>query len=211
MYKLYYSPAACSLAIHVILREINAKFEAINTSLQEGKNRSPEFLKINPRGNVPVLVDNGAVIREGAAIILHLLDNNANTLLPKAGLERTRAIEWLMFANSTLHANYSKAFTVARAVPEGDAQQQAFKAIGDMIQKNWDELDATLATQQFLCGSQISPADILVTVIAHWDVWLPQLSIKLGKNVQRLVNEVVARPAYQQALAAEQVTYQKAA
>jgi glutathione S-transferase len=80
-----------------------------------------------------------------------------------------------------------------------------------MIQKNWDELDATLATQQFLSGSQFSPADILISVIAHWDVWLPQLSIKLGKNVQRLVNEVVARPTYQQALAAEQVTYQKAA
>ncbi len=211
MYKLYYSPAACSLAIHVILREINAQFEAINTSLQEGKNQSPEFLKINPRGNVPVLDDNGAIIREGAAIILHLLDNNANTLLPASGLERTRAIEWLMFGNSTLHANYSKAFMLGRALPEGDAQKQAFQFIATVIQKNWDELDSVLANQQYLCGAHLTPADILVSVIAHWNVWLPQLNIKLGKNVQRLVNEVVARPAYQQALAAENVVYQQAA
>jgi glutathione S-transferase len=72
MYKLYYLPGSCSLAVHALLNELNVPYKIENIS--GGKNRSPEFLKINPLGQVPTLeLEDGSFMREGAAILLHLL------------------------------------------------------------------------------------------------------------------------------------------
>jgi glutathione S-transferase len=57
MYHLYYSAGSCSMAIHIALREMGLDFDLIDTSLGAGKNRSAEFLALNPRGQVPVLVE----------------------------------------------------------------------------------------------------------------------------------------------------------
>ena len=103
MYQLYYSPGACSMAVHVILNELNQPVELHKISLQEGDNRKPEFLRINPRGQVPVLVDDGFVIREGAAQIIYLLEKHKSPLLPASGKERAAALEWLCYANASLH------------------------------------------------------------------------------------------------------------
>src|SRR5258706_9907840 len=93
MYTLYYSPGACSMAVHVVLGELGVPFETVNTSIPEGKNRSPEFLKINPRGQVPVLVEDGVVLREGAAIMITLMEKHNSPMLPKSGRERASTIE----------------------------------------------------------------------------------------------------------------------
>ena len=100
MYKLYYSPGACSLAVHVALLEVGAKFELENVSAPAGQPKSAEFLKINPRGAVPVLKIDNFILREGAAILTYILDSHKSDLLPASGLERAEALEWLSFANS---------------------------------------------------------------------------------------------------------------
>ena len=61
MYKLYYSPGVCSMAVHVALNEINAKFELEKVSTAAGQ-KSPELLKVNPRGAVPVLKINDFIL-----------------------------------------------------------------------------------------------------------------------------------------------------
>src|SRR5262249_40965590 len=97
MYKLYYSPGACSMAVHVLLNEIGAPLQLESASTKEGKNRSPEFLKINPRGQVPVLDMDGHIMREGGAILSYLCDKHNSPLLPREGIARADALEWLMF------------------------------------------------------------------------------------------------------------------
>lgn len=212
MYTLYYSPAACSMAVHVILNELNQEVKLVNVSLSEGKNRDPEFLKVNPRGQVPVLVDDGHVIREGAAIIVYLMDKHNSALLPKSGKERATALQWLMYGNATLHAAYSKAFMINRAEIDNAAKATLMKAAIGAINTLWAELDSELATKPYLCGNECSAADILVTVIANWAQWLPaEHIIVLGDNVKRLVKTVIARPAYQKAIAAENIEYNIAA
>jgi glutathione S-transferase len=57
MYKLYYSPGACSMAVHVALNECNQPVTLEKVDLMAGAQRNPDFLKINPRGQIPVLVD----------------------------------------------------------------------------------------------------------------------------------------------------------
>ena len=75
MYKLYYSPGSCSMAIHVLLNEIGEDFQLENTAIGQGKNKSEAFLKINPRGQVPALEEDGKAMFEGGAILAYLRIN----------------------------------------------------------------------------------------------------------------------------------------
>ncbi len=209
MYTLYYSPGACSMAIHIALIEIGAEFTLENVSIKEGKNRTSEYLKINPRGSVPTLVEDENAIREGGAMLIYLLDKHQNPLLPKSGIARAKALEWLMFCNSTLHPAYSVLFSAMRVLKDKAATDPFFIAASERVQKLWDEVDTHLAKNDYLAGSECTAGDILMTVIANWGGSLPQPP-SFGANVKRLLKNVSARPSYQKALAAEQVEYKAA-
>jgi len=208
MYKLYYSPGACSMAIHVLLNELGQKYEAVNANAPGTKTRTPEFLKISPRGTVPVLEDDGHVIKEGAAIMLHLLNKHKSALLPESGFERAETLEWLMFGNSTLHPAYARGFGALYKIT-GDAQKQVLALAVDQINTLWKEVDAKLAKSEYVTGKNITVADILLTVIANWSGNFE--GIVFGENTKRLLRAVSSRPAYQKALQAENVEYKAAA
>lgn len=196
------------MAIHVVLNELGQKVELVRGH-DDNYTPTPELLKANPRGAVPVLVDGSHTIREGAAIILYLLEKHPNSLLPKSGFERTEALEWLMSANATLHPAYARAFLAFKEFT-GETQEKVLAAAVERINKLWKEIDSRLAKQPYLCGKDITAADILVTVIANWS---PRVSSKivLGENTKKLLRSVIARPSYQKALATEQVEYKAAA
>jgi glutathione S-transferase len=208
MYTLYYMPGACSMAIHVLLNELCQDVKLENVSVPQGQPRSPEFLKINPRGNVPTLVDDGFVVREGAAIILYLLDKHSNTLLPKSGKERASAIEWLMFCNATLHPAYGKGFFAMHGLT-GEPQEKVLSAAVTQINKLWADVETQLGKTPYLAGNECTAADILLTVIANWSGNFSGITI--GPKAKQLFKNVVARPSYQKALAEEKVEYKAAA
>lgn len=207
-YKLYYSPGACSLAAHVILNEIGEKAEFIKTPTSDGSTRTPDFLKINPFGGIPVLSEGNNSINEGGAIITYLCDKHNSPLLPKSGWERATALKWLMFANATLHPAYGRTFWISKNLP-ADQQEAALKTAREQIQKLWDTIEAELEKQgtPYLNGKDVTAGDILVTVIANWN---PQ-NYKFGPKTKALLKSVSSRPAYQKALATEEVEYKAAA
>lgn len=203
-YKLYYKPGACSMAVHIILNELNVPFEAI----KQDDLKAPDFVKLNPRGQVPLLIVDGEPVKEGAAIITYLLDTHANNLMPKSGIERAKALEWLMWCNASLHPACSKIFGLKK--PSADildvkAKDDLQTLFLEQVQSLWDEADARLAKTKYLAGDQVTAADILMAVIANWGVGTP------GANVKRVLKDVVTRPSYQKALAAEQIQYKAAA
>src|SRR6185437_11868836 len=124
MYKLYFAPGACSMAVHVALLECNQQVTLEKVDIFSGQQRTPEFLKINPRGQVPVLVDDDLVIREGAAMLIHILEKHQSPLLPKRGRDRTMALQWLMFCNATLHPAYGRAFFLKRNGPDDSTKNE---------------------------------------------------------------------------------------
>jgi glutathione S-transferase len=209
MYKLFYSPGACSMAVHVALNETGAKYQLVKAELH-GAQKDQELLKVNARHQVPVLVDGDQVIREGAAILIHLLEKENSPLLPKADPTRARALEWLCWANSSLHPKYGLGFSV-KGVSDDPKIQDAVGAFAcKNIQKLWDDAETHLAKNKYLAGDQITMGDILMTVIANWSPKMPK-PINLGANVKRVIREVIARPSYQEALSSEQVEYKAAA
>jgi len=210
MYTLYYIPGACSMAVHVLLNEIGEKFTLENVSVEGDQPRSPEFLKINPRGNVPVLKQGDFVLREGAAILVHLLDEHPNALLPAKGRERARVLEWLAFANSTMHPAYGRIFFQHKTLGDDAAKNPLYAPSVAAIQKLWDDVEAALAGHDYIAGKECSVADILLTVIANWTPYLRQ-PVNFGPKTKALFARVIARPAYQKALTTESVTYKVAA
>lgn len=209
MYTLFFSPGACSMAVHVALKETGAKYELTQVALH-GPSKNADLLKVNPRHQVPVLVDGDLVVREGAAILIYLLEKENSPLLPKSGPARARALEWLCFGNASLHPAYSMAFGRAGVSEDPKIQEAVGKAACAKIQKLWDDAEAHLANNKYLAGDQLTIGDILMAVIANWSPKMP-VAINLGPNVKRVLKDVIARPSYQEALQSEQVEYKAAA
>ena len=197
MYTLYYLPGACSLATQVILHELDQAVEIID------KQKVDDFTSINPVGTVPVLVDNGNARREGAAVILYLLNKHQNTMLPATGAARDIAIQDIMFANATMHPAYSRLFFIAQNISDELAKQSAFEAAAQAVTSLWQVVEQQLANQKFLGGDQPSAADIMLTVYSRWGASFP-VDILLGHNSQKMLDAVQAMPNFQRALAAEQ-------
>ncbi len=194
MYKLYYSPGACSLAIHALLNDLGQPVEAID------RNKAPEdFAALESHNMVPVLVDNGEVLREGAAIILYLLEKHKSPTLPAPGLARAHFLEWLMFANATLHPAYGRMFFISRALGEGPAREQALQAAAASASNLWAAVEKQLQKTTFVCGDKPSAVDFLMTVFAGWNKYFPT-PIKLGEKTQQMVATMNAHPALVKAI-----------
>ncbi len=206
MYKLYYSAGACSLAVHTALNEIGAKFELVNATVAPGQPKPATLLAVKPRGMVPVLEIDGLVIREGAAILTYLLDTNKSELLPQSGAERAHALEWLAYANSSLHPLYGRVFTMMKAFGAEHQKNPFYDFTIKQIQKSWDEIEAELSKHEYIAGNKITVADILITVIANWSVYFGS-PFKFGEKTKAYFTKIISRPAFKKALETEGVTY----
>ncbi len=205
-YQLYYSPGACSMAVHVVLHEVDQPFDLIKVDLKAP--RDPAFLKISPRGQVPTLVEDGIAIVEGAAILIHLCEKFKSPLLPAEGITRAKALEALMFCNSSLHPACSQVFASMR-IEDPKTKETAFNAHFTKLQGLWDLVEQRLEKTKYMAGDAVTVGDILLTVIANWAYGDKRPT--LGKNTKKLIAEISQRPAYQLALEHENVEYKAAA
>ena len=196
MYTLYYLPGACSLATQVVLHELDQTVEIIN------KQKVENFSAINPVGTVPVLVDNNITLREGAAVLLYLLNKHKNTMLPAAGDAREQAIQDLMFANATMHPAYGRLFFIAQNIIDESTKKSAFEAAEEAINVLWQVVEQQLENKVFLGGDHPSAADIMLTVYSRWGGGFP-IDIKLGAKARSMADAVLLMPSFERALAAE--------
>ena len=205
-YTLYSSPGACSMAVHITLHEVGADMHYIPTSLADGAARTPEFLKLNPRGQVPVIVSpEGQPLLEGAAQMTYLLDTLGDgTLLPKSGWARAEALQDLMFGNATLHPAYSRWFWCMKQQAPQDLTDKALAH----IQTLWNQVEEQIVSNggPYLRGKSCRIADILLAVIANWTD-----KVTFGPHTKAMFALVRQRPAFEKARAAENVTYKVAA
>jgi len=205
--KLYYASGACSMAVHVVLEELGVEFDTQRVDLGAGEHKQPEFLKVNPRGEVGAMEIEGENCSENAAMIIYLNDKHDGSMIPKDGMPRMKAMQWLMFANAGLHGAYSKFMFGKR-----NGADDAFLNIAqENIQKQWDEIERHLnsAGTDFLAGNTVTAADIYTAVVANWG-FINEMP-KFGPKTTALLKAVTARPSYQKVMAAEEVEYKAAA
>lgn len=102
--RFWYAPGGCSLAPHILLHEVGAPLEAVETSLAKGAHLTDEFARINPKKRVPVLSLDGEVITEIPAIATAISDLFPEQfLMGRTSLGHARVYEWMNWLSGTLH------------------------------------------------------------------------------------------------------------
>jgi len=197
--KLYFSPGACSLSPHIVLREAGLKFDLEQVDLKEKQLKSGgDYRKINPKGQVPVLqLDNGEVLTEGPAIVQYVADQNPDSgLAPRAGtLERYRVQEWLNYITSELHKNFTPLF-------KPNTPDDYKKIARDNLAERFAYVDQKLAGKQYLMGDRFTAPDAYLFVISNWAA-IQKIDIAQWPNLKAFADRVRARPKVQEALKAE--------
>jgi glutathione S-transferase len=215
MYTLYYSPGACSMASHIVLEECGAAYEPELVALAKGEQRTEAYRKINPRGKVPALAVDGTVITENVAILPCIAGQfpEAN-LLPSDPVGLAHCIERIGWLSSTVHVAFSLVLHPERPAGGAEIGEAALKEISDHARKTYwacmAEIDATLAGQQWMMGSQYTIADPYALVFYGWGkrVEMPMADLK---SYTAFKDRMIERPAVRKVLEREQSPLLKAA
>lgn len=197
--KLYYSPGACSMAPHIIMRELGQEPELVKVDLGAKKTADgSDFKAINHKGYVPTVeLKDGQVLTEVATILQYLVDTDGKSkLLPKfGGLDRYRAMETLNFVSSELHKGIGGLFNPA--MPEDGKA-----AIKGRVAIRLAYVNDLLGKQQYMGGNEFTAPDAYAFTVLGWTSHVG-IDLSPYPNIQAYMGRVGARPAVQAALKAE--------
>lgn len=201
--KLYYSPGACSLGIHLLLEETGAPYEPVLTNLREGAQFKPEFVAKNPKSKVPTLErPDGSVLTEFPAIAWWIASTHPDAkLMPATAEGQTRAMEATDYAVATMHMQgFSRIFRPANFAPS-EADHEAVKARGmEIFRKGFEVMDKALEGRDHVSGA-FSFGDAALFYVSFWGAG--RLGMELPPNVAAHHARMKARPAVQKVMARE--------
>jgi glutathione S-transferase len=209
MMQLHYYPGNASFAPHVLLHEIGVPFELKLVQRMAGAHRKPEYLQLNPNGQIPVLVDGDLVLYETAAICLHLADTHpAAALAPRLGThERAHCYKWLAWLTNTLQAMLMHYFYPERMVDEGDgaAALQVKTHAQAKVVAMLALLDARLASHgsPWLLGTRYSVVDPYAFMLCRWTRGFDHKPARDHDHIAPYLQRMLARPAVQRVFEAE--------
>ncbi len=197
--KLYYAPHACSLAPHIVLRELDLPFELIRVDNTTKRTvNGDDFLAINPKGYVAALqLDNGQVLTEGPAILQFLADLRPEAnLAPVSGtFERVRLQEWLNFVSTEIHGGLGWLFS-------SQFPDEVKALIKEKLFKRFVVLSQTLVRQDYLMADGFSIADAYLFTVLRWTSVFG-IDLNQWPALVRFQARIDQRPAVKAALAAE--------
>ena len=197
--KLFYSPNACSLAPHIVLRELGLPFDLIKVDLEQHLTELGEdFYRLNKKGQVPVLqLEDGSFLTEGAVISQFLVDQfERKDLLPEINtVERYQTLSWMNFIASEIHKAYSPFFHESY----GEESKTIFSTI---LNKHYAWVDQQLDGQNYLSGSNFTIADIYLFVVTRWADFIG-LDLEHFIHLTAFMQRIAHRQTVQDAIAAE--------
>ena len=208
--KLYFAPGACSFVPHALLETAGVPFEAVMVKLHKGEQKEAEFTAINPRAQVPVLVDGDEAITQIVAIVQYLdAKFPEQQFLPREALARTRVLETLAWMNNTVHPTFTHVFMPFKfaEAPEAQAELKSFNAkayagllgeIEAMAQKAAD------AGRPFLGGDRFGPLDAYALTLLRWGGFA-QIDPTGFKALWAHVQKVAGLPAVKRAMERERL------
>ena len=211
MLRLHYYPGNASLTPHVLLEELGVPYELVLVDRTRDAHKSPEYLRLNPNGQIPVLVDGDLVLYETAAICLHLADAHpASALAPALGTaERAHYYKWLAWMTNTLQATLIAYFYPERWVDDGNAAGAAQVRAHAMakVHGHLQQLDDQLAAhgQPWLLGARYSAADPYAFMLCRWTRGFSSRPARDFPHLAPYLQRMVERPAVQRAIEVEEL------
>lgn len=167
--RLFYSNGACSLAPHIVLEETGIRFEPVRVDMASGQQRSPEFLRINPKGRVPALAVDDWVLTENPAILQFIARSHPDSgLWPETLPDQARVAEWLAWIASTVHVAYAHVRRAERYADSEPALAEV-RAKGLLTCRDlWRAIDTRLGEGPWAIGERYSVADAYLLVFWTW-------------------------------------------
>lgn len=197
--RLYFSPGACSLAPHIILRELGGHFDLDLVDLKAKKTaEDKDFLAINPKGYVPALqLDDQQILTEVPAIMQYLADRAPEKgLVPAPGtLARYRLVEFINFISAEIHKTFSPLF--AEGMPD-----EARRIFIDKLGKRVSFLATTLEASPYLLGEHFSIADAYLFTVLSWSRYV-KFDLSPWPALQTYLERIAQRPSVHDAMLAE--------
>jgi glutathione S-transferase len=212
MIHLHYDPGTAAMVPHILLEEIGAPYERVLVSRAARAHKQPDYLRLNPNGLIPVLVDGSLVLYETAAIVMHLSDTNPDVRLapPLASPERAHFYKWLMWLTNTLQATLIVYFYPERWVDEGNSagaseiRRHAERRVAQLL----EQLDGELARHggSWFGGAQYSALDPYVFTLCRWTRNFPnEQPARERKQLGPYLKRMLERAAVQRVLATEKL------
>ncbi len=175
-YTLYWSPGTASLALHWMLIELGEPFEAVKVDIEQGENKRPGYLTLNPAGHVPTLVVDGAVHAEVAAMLMLVAERDpAGRFDVEPGApERADYLQRMVFLANTLQPAYRAWFYPHE--PAGPEHVEAVQAMARVrIETALARMDANLADgRTYMLGERLTAVDFLATMLTRWSRNMPR-------------------------------------
>ena len=177
-YILYSYPDCASHVVRMVLEELGVTYRDQIVDMKVGAHQSGEFLRLNPRGMVPVLADEmtGATLSETGAILNYLAEQNGR-LAPRTSSPQARALflQRLYFLSNTLHADAQLQYYTERYVGE-DLAEAARPKIHDRMRSHFAMLEAAIAELggPWLLGAEVSVCDFYLGGCVRWSLIAPR-------------------------------------
>lgn len=208
MYTFYYYPGACSKACYMLLEDMGVPYQAKYVDIQKGEQFSPEYMKMNPRSQVPMLQDGNNYYYEGAAIMMYLFEKYPNSkMMPKDYPMRFKAYEGMMYMNSYVHQMYAQYFKAKKNMDAAMfAKMQPY--FYEQFTKYYDDMEKYYGQYKFYAGDMMTMADVMFTIFAGWNEYCG-FNYKFGPNCQRVMTAVNAYPAYAKVTEKETQAYKQ--
>lgn len=170
--KLYFAPGACSFVLHCLLEIAQAQFEPVLVKLHKAEQRSPEFLAINPHGQVPVLVTDGQVLTQISAISTYIAELfPQQEFLPKQSMAKAKVLSMLAWMNNTVHPTFTHFFMPSKFVNDQTVQEAVKQHAVGTYRQQLSEIDQAvggLSHGNWLSGRQCGPVDVYALTLMRW-------------------------------------------
>lgn len=199
--KLYLAPGACSLAVHIALREAGLQADIVKVNLMNHTlvETGADYKAINPRGYVPLLeLADGSRNTEVAALLQYIADTEGSgrLLAPTNTRARFETVQWLTYVSSELHKVFSPWLW------HKETADSTARACREKLNLRFAELDAIFSTREYLQADGFTVADAYAFTIVRWSDMLG-LSLKPYPALCAYLERIAARPAVRAALVAE--------
>ncbi len=203
-YRLYYAPGSASMGVRVMLEEIGAPYELIDTTIDMEKPRPAEQLALNPNGWIPVLLWDDRAMYECAAITIFLCDRHPEAKLAPgvSDPDRSLFLQTLVYFSSSVQNAFQLDYYPNRFAEEAAGEPGARRRGQRRLRETWKVIDDQIGDRAWLLGDRFGAADIYLFMLTTW--FSPsrgQPSVDEFPNVKRIAGAVMQRPSVQRVYA----------
>ena len=203
MNELHYFPSNASFAPHLLLEEMGIPFTLRKVDRDAGEHKSAAYLKLNPNGLIPTLVDGDLVLYETAAILMHLADRHPG-FAPAVGTdERAQYYKWMVWLTNTLQAMLIHYFYPDRmGADAAEVKARAEAQVGPML----DQMEAELVRHggPWFLGEAFTAVDPLAFMLCRW-TRMQARPAKVRPALGAYLQRVFEREATQRVVAKEKL------